>query len=56
MTSPAEASRDGKVSGAAGTRPAERDPRRWRALVLLCVTGFMVILDAQIVLVALPSI
>ncbi|MFD5074929.1 MFS transporter [Streptomyces sp. NPDC058371] len=32
------------------------DPRRWRALALLCVAGFMVILDSQIVVLALPSI
>ncbi|MEU6259925.1 MFS transporter [Streptomyces sp. NPDC047043] len=32
------------------------DSRRWYALALLCVAGFMVILDAQIVLLALPSI
>ncbi len=32
------------------------DPRRWKALILLCTTGFMVILDAQIVILALPSI
>jgi EmrB/QacA subfamily drug resistance transporter len=32
------------------------DPRRWYALALLCVAGFMVILDAQIVLLALPSV
>src|SRR5258707_10310908 len=32
------------------------DPRRWRALALLCGAFFMVILDATIVLVALPSI
>lgn len=30
--------------------------RRWKALALLCVVNFMVILDAQIVIVALPSI
>jgi MFS family permease len=30
--------------------------RRWPALVLLCAAGFMVILDAQIVVLALPSI
>jgi EmrB/QacA subfamily drug resistance transporter len=43
--------------------PAERlapaptpDPRRWRALALLCGAFFMVILDGTIVLVALPSI
>ncbi|MCU1681385.1 MAG: transporter multidrug efflux transporter [Amycolatopsis sp.] len=32
------------------------DPRRWKALALLCVTNFMVILDSQIVILALPSI
>src|ERR671922_1819828 len=32
------------------------DPRRWSALALLCGAFFMVILDATIVLVALPSI
>ncbi|RZS36436.1 EmrB/QacA subfamily drug resistance transporter [Herbihabitans rhizosphaerae] len=35
---------------------SENDPRRWRALALLCVVNFMVILDAQIVIVALPTI
>jgi EmrB/QacA subfamily drug resistance transporter len=32
------------------------DPRRWRALALLCVVNFMVILDSQIVILAVPSI
>jgi EmrB/QacA subfamily drug resistance transporter len=32
------------------------DPRRWQALALLCGAFFMVILDAAIVVVALPSI
>jgi EmrB/QacA subfamily drug resistance transporter len=36
--------------------PAEPDPRRWKALALLCTAFFMVILDSAIVLVALPSI
>jgi EmrB/QacA subfamily drug resistance transporter len=30
--------------------------KRWLALALLCLTGFMIILDASIVLVAVPSI
>src|SRR3954452_9772115 len=34
----------------------EPDPRRWRALALLCTAFFMVILDSAIVVVALPSI
>jgi EmrB/QacA subfamily drug resistance transporter len=32
------------------------DPRRWRALALVCVAFFMVVLDVAIVNVALPSI
>jgi MFS family permease len=32
------------------------DPRRWWALALLCGAFFMVILDANIVIVGLPSI
>jgi EmrB/QacA subfamily drug resistance transporter len=32
------------------------DPRRWRALALVCVAFFMVILDVAIVNVALPTI
>lgn len=32
------------------------DPRRWKALALLCGSFFMVILDSAIVVVALPSI
>jgi EmrB/QacA subfamily drug resistance transporter len=36
--------------------PTQLDPRRWKALVLLCTAFFMVILDSAIVVVALPSI
>jgi EmrB/QacA subfamily drug resistance transporter len=36
--------------------PAQLDPRRWWALAVLCGAFFMVILDANIVMVALPSI
>ena len=32
------------------------DARRWKALALLCTANFMVTLDAQIVILALPSI
>jgi EmrB/QacA subfamily drug resistance transporter len=32
------------------------DPRRWQALVLLCASFFMVVLDTAIVVVAMPSI
>src|SRR5262245_49560367 len=35
---------------------ADLDPRRWKALALLCTAFFMVILDSAIVVVALPSI
>src|SRR3954468_9156299 len=37
-------------------RPSQPDPRRWKALALLCTAFFMVILDSAIVVVALPSI
>jgi MFS family permease len=40
----------------ATTSTTARDPRRWWALALLCGAFFMVILDAAIVTVALPSI
>jgi EmrB/QacA subfamily drug resistance transporter len=40
----------------AETMLATVDPRRWWALALLCGAFFMVVLDATIVLVALPSI
>jgi EmrB/QacA subfamily drug resistance transporter len=41
----------------AGHRPpAAPDPRRWRALVLLCLAQFMVILDVTVVNVALPAV
>jgi EmrB/QacA subfamily drug resistance transporter len=36
--------------------PYEPDPRRWRALIVVLVAGFMVLLDVSIVNVALPSI
>jgi EmrB/QacA subfamily drug resistance transporter len=39
------------------TTPAEEpDPRRWRALIVCLVAGFMALLDVSIVNVALPSI
>src|SRR3954452_19161060 len=37
-------------------QPTEPDPRRWKALAVLCAAFFMVILDSAIVVVALPSI
>jgi EmrB/QacA subfamily drug resistance transporter len=38
------------------TWDAQAKARRWKALALLCVAFFMVILDAQIVILGLPSI
>ncbi|MEV8513812.1 MFS transporter [Dactylosporangium sp. NPDC051484] len=35
---------------------AQPDPRRWWALVLLCTANFMVILDSQVVILAIPTI
>ena len=44
------------VASGAGPRAPVSDPRRWKALALLCTAFFMVILDSAIVVVALPSI
>ena len=38
------------------TSPNTYMERRWTALILLCVAQFVVVLDASIVNVALPSI
>ena len=38
------------------TPPPAADPRRWWALVLLCLAQFMVILDITVMNVALPTI
>src|SRR3954453_10225107 len=35
---------------------AEVDPRRWKALAIICAAFFMTVLDVSIVNVALPSI
>ena len=40
----------------ARTDETERDPRRWRALVLLALVQFMLVLDVTVVNVALPRI
>ncbi|MFD9542990.1 MFS transporter [Streptomyces sp. NPDC060022] len=39
-----------------GSPPGPSDPRRWRALAVCLVAGFMTLLDVSIVNVALPSI
>jgi EmrB/QacA subfamily drug resistance transporter len=44
-----------RQTGTSQTRE-QPDPRRWKALALLCTAFFMVILDSAIVVVALPSI
>src|SRR3989440_2748097 len=38
------------------TQPAAPDPRRWKALALVCAAFFMTVLDVSIVNVAVPSI
>ena len=43
-------------SGGSAGQDFEPDPRRWRALAVVLVAGFMVLLDVSIVNVALPSI
>ncbi|GAB7045938.1 MFS transporter [Catenuloplanes indicus] len=45
------------VASSLGPPPlAVPHPRRWAALVLLCAANFMIILDSQIVILALPAI
>jgi EmrB/QacA subfamily drug resistance transporter len=48
--------RSTQTSKSTATQASGPDPRRWWALALLCGAFFMVILDANIVVVALPSI
>ncbi|WP_282697082.1 MFS transporter [Streptomyces sp. CC208A] len=47
---------DHGASPAAHTGDPGPDPRRWKALALLCAAYFMVIVDSQIVILALPDI
>nr|WSZ94484.1 MFS transporter [Streptomyces sp. NBC_00857] len=42
--------------GSGEDAPGEPDPRRWKALAVCLVAGFMTLLDVSIVNVALPSI
>ena len=44
------------VSGRASAPSTPADPQRWSALALLCLANLMVILDAPIVILGLPSI
>ncbi|MDQ6846163.1 MAG: MFS transporter [Candidatus Dormibacteraeota bacterium] len=45
------------VMAGAGARPAqESDPRRWKALAVVLVAAFMILLDISIVNVAIPSV
>src|SRR5438445_10523531 len=45
-----------EAAAAPANREAENSVNRWLVLVLVCVAQFMVVLDATIVNVALPSI
>ncbi|MEV7011454.1 MFS transporter [Streptosporangium sp. NPDC051022] len=45
-----------RPGGTAVARREEADPRRWKALTVCLVAGFMTLLDVSIVNVALPSI
>ncbi|MEU1282366.1 DHA2 family efflux MFS transporter permease subunit [Streptomyces sp. NPDC005805] len=55
---PGEVDQERKSGAAAAASAAAQnlDPRRWKALAVLCTAFFMMQLDAQIVLLALPSI
>ncbi|MFC0626447.1 MFS transporter [Kribbella deserti] len=45
-----------KTTSAPVAVAAGPDPRRWRALAILCAAYFMIIIDSQIVVLALPTI
>lgn len=47
---------DGKGQPRTGMDPSGNDPRRWKALVVTLVAGFMTLLDVSIVNVAVPSV
>ena len=44
------------TSTSADPTPVEADPRRWKALVVIAIAQLMIVLDASIVNMALPSI
>jgi EmrB/QacA subfamily drug resistance transporter len=47
---------DAGIQADAGTQAgADTDPRRWRALAVIAVAQLMVVLDASVVIIALPS-
>ncbi len=46
----------GSTGSGLGSRGPAPDPRRWRALILLCLAQLMLIVDVTVVNVALPSI
>ncbi|WP_255950206.1 MFS transporter [Streptomyces odontomachi] len=57
-TAPSSAAASTATTGGApanGTSPATADPRRWRALIFIALAQLMVVLDATIVNIALPS-
>jgi EmrB/QacA subfamily drug resistance transporter len=44
------------IPGAAAAPVAEADPRRWKALAVVLIASFMILLDISIVNVAIPSV
>src|SRR3954451_4615588 len=56
MRTPVTGTQQGSVAHARGGTAEQPDPRRWKALTVCLVGGFMVLLDVSIVNVALPSI
>jgi EmrB/QacA subfamily drug resistance transporter len=56
VTDPAPPSPDLTTAGPAATGADEPYPRRWLALAVIAVTVLMIILDATIVNIALPSV
>lgn len=55
MTDPIRPSAEAVAEAEARTSPAEPDPKRWLALAVLAAAQLMIVLDASIVNIALPS-
>ena len=52
---PASAGRGGDAQNAWAGASAEPDPRRWLILIVIAIAQLMVVLDATVMNIALPS-
>ena len=54
-TSESSSTTESTTEMSATARSAEPDPRRWKALVFICIAQLMVVLDGTVVQIALPD-